>query len=65
VSGKWLTVNELAKLLGVSRWTIYRLMRSGQIGYVNINPGGKHIYARFAPEHVEDFKRRHGCAAGR
>ena len=50
-------IPEAARELGFSRWTLYKLIRSGELGCVR-RPGG-HI--RIWPEHIEAFKRRHEC----
>ena len=52
-----MTIPQAARELGYSRWTLYKLIRSGELGCVR-RPGG-HI--RIWPEHIEAFKRRHEC----
>ncbi len=61
---RWLTVAEVARVLNVGKEAVRKLVYSGQIGYVNMNPGGQYIMARFTPQHLEEFKRRHEVEAG-
>jgi excisionase family DNA binding protein len=48
-----LTVADLARNLGVSRWTVYRLVRSGDIKAVRV---GERI--RFRPADVDAYLER-------
>ena len=47
------SVNDLASHLGISRWTVYRLVRSGEIRAVKV---GERI--RFRPADVEAYLER-------
>jgi excisionase family DNA binding protein len=48
-----LTVNQLAQLLGVSRWTIYRLVRDDELRAVKVGERN-----RFRPEDVDAYLER-------
>jgi excisionase family DNA binding protein len=48
-----MTVNQLARLLGVSRWTIYRLVRDGEVRAVKVGERN-----RFRPEDVNAYLER-------
>ena len=48
-----LTVNELARHLGISKWTVYRLVRSGEVRAVRV---GERI--RFRPADVDRYLER-------
>jgi excisionase family DNA binding protein len=48
-----LTVNELARHLGISKWTVYRLVRDGEIRAVRV---GERI--RFRPADVDAYLER-------
>ena len=48
-----LTVNELAQHLGISRWTVYRLVRSHELPAVRV---GERI--RFRPADVDAYLER-------
>jgi excisionase family DNA binding protein len=50
VPGRLLSVNEVAELLGVSRPTIYRLVRRQQLPASRV---GERL--RFRPSHVDDY----------
>lgn len=54
-----LTVEEVARLLGVSRTQAYRLVDSGDLPVVRVGSRIK----RVRPESVEQFLDRHGVAA--
>ena len=53
VSHQLRSVDQLAKDLGVSRWTIYRLVRAGQLEAVRV---GERL--RFRPEDVDRYLQR-------
>jgi excisionase family DNA binding protein len=55
---------EVAEILGVSMTVLREMIWSGQIGYININKGGKYIFARFTKQHVEDFLKECEVKAG-
>jgi len=55
---------EVAQILGVSMTVLREMIWSGQIGYININEGGKYIHARFTRKHLEDFMTRNEVKAG-
>lgn len=48
VEQRYLKVTQVAKFLGVSRWAIWHLVKSQQIPFVHIKPGG----IRFDKERV-------------
>jgi excisionase family DNA binding protein len=54
-----LSVNELARHLGISKWTVYRLVRSREIRSVRV---GERI--RFRPEDVEAYLEARKVEAG-
>ena len=60
---RWLTVAEVANVLNVGKEMVRKLVYSGQIGYVDLNPGGRYIMARFTQRHINDFLRRHEVEA--
>lgn len=55
---------EVAKILGVSMTVLREMIWSGQIGYINVNKGGRYIYARFTRQHLEDFLNKSEVRAG-
>ncbi len=55
---------EVAKILGVSMDVMRELIWSNSIDYINVNTGGKYIYARFTRKHIEDFLRKCEVKAG-
>ena len=55
---------EVAKILGVSMTVLREMIWSGQIGYINVNKGGRYIYARFTRQHIEDFLNKSEVRAG-
>ncbi|MGI6532625.1 MAG: helix-turn-helix domain-containing protein [Bacillota bacterium] len=61
---KLYTVKEAAEILGVSVDFMRELIWSNSIDYINVNTGGKYIYARFTRKHIEDFLRKCEVKAG-
>jgi len=61
---KLYTVKEAAEILGVSVDVMRELIWSNSIDYININKGGRYIYARFTKRHLEDFMARNEVKAG-
>lgn len=59
-----LTIAEAAERLNISIKAMRRLVWSGQIGYVDLNRGGKNIKAGFAEEHLRDYMKRNEVKAG-
>ncbi len=49
----WLTIDEVAAMLNVSYWTVYRLIKSRQITGVQIGRA-----RRVIPASVEEYKAR-------
>jgi len=41
-----------------------RLVWANEIGYIDINKGGRHIMARFTEGHIEEFLREREVQAG-
>jgi excisionase family DNA binding protein len=54
-----LTVRDLAHHLGISKWTVYRFVRSGELPAVRV---GESI--RFRPEDVDAYLETRRVAAG-
>jgi excisionase family DNA binding protein len=61
---KLLTIKEAAKLLNISETLMRRLVWANEIGYIDINKGGRHIMARFTTKHIEDFLREREVQPG-
>ena len=59
-----LTIREAAELLNVGVPTLRRKVWAGEIGYIDINKGGRHIMARFTEGHIEEFMREREVQAG-
>lgn len=59
-----LTIREAAELLNVGVPTLRRIVWANEIGYIDINKGGRHIMARFTEGHIEDFLREREVQAG-
>lgn len=59
-AGEWLRPNDVAAVLGLSRSTVQRMMKIGEIGY-RVHPPSRYRYAN--PEHVQkllrDIRREH------
>jgi len=64
VTGKLLTIREAADRLNISEKLMRRLVWANEIGYIDINRGGRHIMARFTEGHIEDFLREREVQAG-
>jgi len=64
VTGKLLTIREAADRLNISEKLMRRLVWANEIGYIDINKGGRHIMARFTEGHIEDFLREREVQAG-
>jgi excisionase family DNA binding protein len=62
-----LTPAETAKRLGMSLDTLRRHVRDGDISYVVIGRGSKHVRRRFAPSDIARFedRQRHTCQTPR
>ncbi|MEU7996167.1 helix-turn-helix domain-containing protein [Micromonospora sp. NPDC049060] len=52
-AGKWLTIDQVAEMLNVSYWTVYRLVKAREITGVRIGRA-----RRVLPESVEAYKAR-------
>ena len=64
MEGGLLTIQEAAKVLGVSVTTMRELVWAGRISYIDLNKGGKHIRARFTRQHLEEFMAKNEVKAG-
>jgi len=64
VTGKLLTIREAADRLNISEKLMRRLVWANEIGYIDINRGGRHIMARFTESHIEEFLREREIQAG-
>lgn len=64
MTGKLLTIREAADRLNISEKLMRRLVWANEIGYIDINRGGRHIMARFTEGHIEDFLREREVQAG-
>lgn len=60
-----LTIPEAAKVLGVSRATVYRLIAQKQIGYVDVAPKGRQPRLRIARQQIDAFIRKRSTPAGK
>jgi len=49
-----LTINETAKLLNVSKWTVYRLIANGKLSFKNVG-NGKNRVARITQDDIDSF----------
>ena len=61
---KLLTIREAADRLNISEKLMRRLVWANEIGYIDINKGGRHIMARFTEGHIEEFLREREVQAG-
>ena len=59
-----MTIKEAAYLLNISVKTLRRMVWAGEIGYIDINKGGRHIMARFTGGHIKEFLREREVQAG-
>ena len=59
-----LTIRQAAARLNISTDTMRRLVWANEIGYIDINKGGKLIMARFTEGHIEEFLREREVRAG-
>lgn len=57
MTGKLLTIRQAADRLNISEKLMRRLVWANEIGYIDINKGGRHIMARFTEGHIEEFLR--------
>ena len=61
---KLLTIRQAADRLNISIELMRRLVWANEIGYIDINKGGKQIMARFTEDHIEEFLRSREVKAG-
>lgn len=61
---KLLTIRQAADRLNISEKLMRRLVWANEIGYIDINKGGRHIMARFTESHIEEFLREREVQAG-
>jgi excisionase family DNA binding protein len=61
---KLLTIREAAARLNISEKLMRRLVWANEIGYIDINKGGRHIMARFTESHIEEFLKEREVQAG-
>ena len=61
---KLLSIKEAAELLNVGVPTLRRKVWAGEIGYIDLNRGGRHMMVRFTTKHIEDFLREREVQAG-
>lgn len=59
-----LTIREAAERLNISEKLMRRLVWANEIGYIDINKGGRHIMARFTEGHIEEFLKEREVQAG-
>lgn len=59
-----LTIKQAAPLLGISVDTLREKVWGGEIDYINLNPYGKQIHARFTQKHLKDFLKKCEVKAG-
>ena len=64
VTKQLLTIRQAADRLNISEKLMRRLVWANEIGYIDINKGGRHIMARFTEGHIEDFLREREVQAG-
>ena len=64
VTKQLLTIREAAARLNISEKLMRRLVWANEIGYIDINKGGRHIMARFTEGHIEEFMREREVQAG-
>lgn len=64
VTKQLLTIRQAADRLNISEKLMRRLVWANEIGYIDINKGGRHIMARFTEGHIEEFMREREVQAG-
>lgn len=64
VTKQLLTIREAAERLNISEKLMRRLVWANEIGYIDINKGGRHIMARFTEGHIEEFLKEREVQAG-
>ncbi len=64
VTKQLLTIRQAAARLNISEKLMRRLVGANEIGYIDINKGGRHIMARFTEGHIEEFMREREVQAG-
>ena len=64
VTKQLLTIRQAADRLNISEKLMRRLVWANEIGYIDINKGGRHIMARFTEGHIEEFLREREVQAG-
>lgn len=64
VTKQLLTIRQAADRLNISEKLMRRLVWANEIGYIDINKGGRHIMARFTESHIEEFLRSREVQAG-
>ena len=52
-----LTIKEAAYLLNIGTSTLRRMVWAGEIGYIDLNRGGRHMMVRFSEKHLAEFLR--------
>jgi excisionase family DNA binding protein len=52
-----LTIKEAARVLNTSVETVRRLVWSNQIGFIDLNKGGRNMRVRFEAKHIDEFLR--------
>ncbi len=58
------TIQEVAKKLNVHTDTVRKLVWSRQVAYINLNPDGKYIVARFTKQQVQELLKKCEVKAG-
>ena len=64
VTKQLLTIRQAADRLNISEKLMRRLVWANEIGYIDINKGGRHIMARFTEGHIEEFLKEREVQAG-
>ncbi|MGI6352597.1 MAG: helix-turn-helix domain-containing protein [Armatimonadota bacterium] len=52
-----LTIKEAAYLLNIGTSTLRRMVWASEIGYIDLNKGGRHMMVRFTKRHLAEFLR--------
>ena len=63
MANQLLTIQQVAPRLNISEKKLRKMVWSNQIGYVDINPGGRQIHARFSEAHIREFLERNEVKA--